>query len=220
MVAVPPSGPIQAHVFRLQPGDALMDSLKDRVDLIFARIPQERCSSAFIMTAVGSLSDATLRLANASRIDGDIVGSLSDATLRLVNASRTDSDTTSSSESNDIRSWKNKRFEITSLVGTFSRAGGCHLHMALSDDQGVCVGGHLINGTVFTTVEVVIGTIEGVTFEREQDDQTGYRELAPKQIEKHESVASKFFKRTSLKSMLVGVCLGAMLHHRIYTSRS
>jgi predicted DNA-binding protein with PD1-like motif len=116
MVAVPPSGPIQAHVFRLKPGDALMDSLKDRVDLIFARIPQERCSSAFIMTAVGSLSDATLRLANASRIDGD---------------------TTDSSGSNDIRSWKNKRFEITSLVGTFSRAGGCHLHMSLSDAKGV-----------------------------------------------------------------------------------
>jgi predicted DNA-binding protein with PD1-like motif len=199
-----------------------MDSLKDRVDLIFARIPQERCSSAFIMTAVGSLSDATLRLANASRTDdGDIVGSLSDATLRLANAARTDDgDTTNSSESNDIRSWKNKRFEITSLVGTFSRAGGCHLHMALSDHKGVCVGGHLINGTVFTTVEVVIGTIEGVLFEREQDDQTGYRELAPKQIEKHESAASKFFKRTSLKSMLVGVCLGAILHHRIYATRS
>jgi hypothetical protein len=78
----------------------------------------------------------------------------------------------------------------------------------------------LINGTVFTTVEVVIGTIEGVTFEREQDDLTGYRELAPKKIKKHTSVTSKIFKITSLKSMLVGVCLGAILHHRIYTSRS
>jgi hypothetical protein len=52
----------------------------------------------------------------------------------------------------------------------------------LADDEGKVIGGHLIDGVVFTTCEVVLGAAEGVEFFREMDGRTGYRELVPMQI--------------------------------------
>ena len=170
---VPPSGRCNAHAFRLHPGDPIMQSLKNNVEVILAR--QKQCSSAFMMTAVGSVSDITLRLANASKMD-DAYSNGND------NFESHTSSNAKSSGLNDIRQWSNQRFEIVSLVGTFSRSGGCHLHISLSDATGKTIGGHLIDGIIFTTLEVVIGTIDNVNFSRELDDKTGYKELVPKQI--------------------------------------
>ena len=86
-------------------------------------------ASAYVATCVGSLQKATIRLANADR-----------------------------HSPNEIRSYE-QRFEITSLVGTISRDGGAHVHIGLADAAGACVGGHLISGEIFTTAEIVVGTV-------------------------------------------------------------
>jgi uncharacterized protein len=68
-------------------------------------------------------------------------------------------------------------FEIVSLSGTLS-PDGVHLHIALADSNGIVIGGHLgIGSEVHTTAEVVIAELPGVTFSREPDPRTGYKEL-------------------------------------------
>ncbi|MEB3330236.1 MAG: DUF296 domain-containing protein [Candidatus Sericytochromatia bacterium] len=67
--------------------------------------------------------------------------------------------------------------EIVSLTGTLA-ASGVHLHVALADSQGVTRGGHLGDGAiVFTTAEVVLTELVGISFQRLHDPCTGYREL-------------------------------------------
>jgi hypothetical protein len=48
---------------------------------------------------------------------------------------------------------------------------------AVSRQDGTVVGGHLMEATVFTTFELVLGTMPGLNFTRELDALTGYREL-------------------------------------------
>ena len=68
-------------------------------------------------------------------------------------------------------------FEIVSLVGTLG-AGGVHLHLEVADANGETSGGHLVRGcTVYTTAEIVVAELRGLTFDREMDPRTGYREL-------------------------------------------
>jgi predicted DNA-binding protein with PD1-like motif len=63
-------------------------------------------------------------------------------------------------------------------VGTLA-VEGCHLHISLSDKNGAVIGGHLKEGCqIFTTAEIVLGEIEDYVFSREQDDATGFKELA------------------------------------------
>lgn len=69
------------------------------------------------------------------------------------------------------------RFEIVSLAGTLSRHGG-HFHIAIANEQGELVGGHLMRGSpVFTTAEIVLGILPGMIFHRTFDPLTGYKEL-------------------------------------------
>ena len=68
-------------------------------------------------------------------------------------------------------------FEIVSLVGAFTREGG-HLHISLSDGKGQTLGGHLMPGSaVYTTAEIVLVELDGLTFSREKDQETTYDEL-------------------------------------------
>jgi Plants and Prokaryotes Conserved (PCC) domain len=93
--------------------------------------------------------------------------------------SETTKSSSSSSSSNEIREW-NERLEIVSLVGTFDMDGGFHLHMSVSDSKGHVFGGHLMNGQIFTTLELVIGVVPGIQFKRPLDDGpngTGFNEL-------------------------------------------
>jgi len=91
------------------------------------------------------------------------VGSVSTAVLRM--ADRT-----------DLTRLGGPR-EIVSLVGTVG-TDGCHLHLSVSDERGVTVGGHLAEGTIVrTTAEIVLVDLNDLAFERAQDDRTGYREL-------------------------------------------
>jgi uncharacterized protein len=70
-----------------------------------------------------------------------------------------------------------EKFEILSLNGTIATSG-VHLHIAISDKQGKIIGGHLDNQCIiYTTAEIIIGTIEQFIFNRTIDEQTGYKEL-------------------------------------------
>ncbi|HIK55792.1 MAG TPA: DUF296 domain-containing protein [Synechococcales cyanobacterium M55_K2018_004] len=69
------------------------------------------------------------------------------------------------------------RFEIVSLVGVMS-VHGSHYHMAIADSTGRVLGGHVLPGClIYTTAEIVIGVLPGLSFRREFDAETGYREL-------------------------------------------
>lgn len=141
-----PSGIVIAHPIRLCKGDDLVSSMEKAA---MSAMAKSGTSSAFVLTAVGSLESVVLRMANASNADGVCV--------------------------NEVKEWK-ERLEIVSLVGTFSREGK-HLHMSVSDGKGNVFGGHVMSGTIFTTLELVIGVILDVDFSRVQDPATGYKEL-------------------------------------------
>lgn len=67
--------------------------------------------------------------------------------------------------------------EIVSLNGTTSRTR-CHLHLALSREDLSVIGGHMMPGCIVnTTCELVLGVLEHMRFDVEQDAQTGYDEL-------------------------------------------
>lgn len=91
------------------------------------------------------------------------VGSLSRTVLRLADQKET--------------TVFDGRREIVSLVGTIGTSG-CHLHLAVSDAQGITIGGHLADGcVVHTTAEIVISDLTDLAFDREEDARTGFREL-------------------------------------------
>jgi predicted DNA-binding protein with PD1-like motif len=91
------------------------------------------------------------------------VGSLQKVSLRLA-------------DRKDSTAFEGK-YEIVSLVGTLS-LDGVHLHISLSDSTGKTIGGHLVEGCeIYTTAEIVIADAQGLKFTREQDAQTGYKEL-------------------------------------------
>jgi predicted DNA-binding protein with PD1-like motif len=141
------SGGVIAHAVRINAGEDLVSSMKKAA---MSAMEKSSTSSAFVMTAVGSLECVTLRMSNYTKDDG--------------------------SSTNDIKEWK-QRLEIISLVGTFD-PDGFHLHMSVSDKNGNVFGGHLMAGTIFTTLEIVIGVIENVNFSRIHDPATGFKELA------------------------------------------
>lgn len=96
------------------------------------------------------------------------VGSLQQVAIRFANQSET--------------KILNGRFEIVSLVGTLS-IHGSHLHIAVADETGKMIGGHLINGSIiFTTAEIVLGVLDNVEFLRVHDESTGYKELMIKPL--------------------------------------
>ncbi|MGB8192362.1 MAG: PPC domain-containing DNA-binding protein [Chitinophagaceae bacterium] len=68
-------------------------------------------------------------------------------------------------------------FEIVSLTGTLS-LDGCHIHISISDETGRTIGGHLLEGCkIYTTAEIVIAATDQYEFKREQDEDTGWKEL-------------------------------------------
>ena len=60
-----------------------------------------------------------------------------------------------------------------------------HIHAAFADDRGNCCGGHLKEGNhVLTTVELVIGELEGIYMSRSRDPERGVMIFEPKQMER------------------------------------
>jgi predicted DNA-binding protein with PD1-like motif len=132
----------------MKPGDDLVATMEKFGSNIMS---SSSSAAAFVLTAVGSLEYVKLRMASACKSN-------------------------SNEKDNDIKEWKQK-LEIISLVGTLS-VDGKHLHMSVSDELGNVFGGHLVAGTIFTTLELVIGVIQNdIKFSRELDYATGYNEL-------------------------------------------
>ena len=97
------------------------------------------------------------------------VGSLSRVRLRLAGGA-------------EHATWQGA-FEIVALTGTLSQDGG-HLHLAVADQQGRPIGGHLAEGcTVRTTAEVVMAADDRLLFAREHDPATGYDELVVREYD-------------------------------------
>jgi predicted DNA-binding protein with PD1-like motif len=120
---------------RLQPGDDLRQAPETWMG-------EQQEQAGCVISAVGSLSVAQLRLAGAAEAT-TIHGEL----------------------------------EILSLSGTLS-ADGAHPHIAIADNSGAVLGGHLCAGSlVRTTAELVLGLLQEWRFWRELDPATGYPEL-------------------------------------------
>ena len=57
-------------------------------------------------------------------------------------------------------------FEIVSITGTVS-TNGSHIHVSISDGDGVTIGGHLVSGCkIYTTAEIVIAEFDDVIYKR------------------------------------------------------
>lgn len=147
IMAVCSSG-LKCYALRLKPGDKLVAGLQKFVS-------ENKLRAAFIMTCVGSVSKATLRLAHTGSLEH---GSNKKITLQ-------------------------DHHEIVSLVGTIFAMGDHtrHLHISLSNKDGTTIGGHLFEATIFTTAEIVLGELENLEFSRPIDDATGYDELTVQQ---------------------------------------
>ncbi|MBK7450147.1 MAG: DUF296 domain-containing protein [Anaerolineales bacterium] len=54
-----------------------------------------------------------------------------------------------------------------------------HIHVAISDGDGVTIGGHLVSGCkIYTTAEIVLLELEDVVYKRELfENDSGYEEL-------------------------------------------
>jgi uncharacterized protein len=128
---------MQSFTFRLKPGEDLFDSIE-------AFIADKNIEAGCVLSAVGSLTHVTLRLANRERYneyDG--------------------------------------HFEIVSMTGTVS-TNGSHVHVSISDSDGVTIGGHLVSGCkIYTTAEIVLAVFDDLVYKRELlENDSGYEELA------------------------------------------
>ena len=127
---------MRSYTFRLKPGQDLFDSIE-------AFVSENKIDAGCVLSSVGSLTHATLRLANRAhynQYDG--------------------------------------YFEIVSMTGTVS-TNGSHLHVSISDGDGVTIGGHLVSGCkIYTTTEIVIADFDDVIYKRELlENDSGYEEL-------------------------------------------
>lgn len=76
----------------------------------------------------------------------------------------------------DATVWS-RAFEVVSLSGTLESTGE-HLHLSVADESGQMSGGHLMEGCIVrTTLELVIGELDGLMFERQPCALSGYEEL-------------------------------------------
>jgi predicted DNA-binding protein with PD1-like motif len=127
---------MKIYTFRLKPGQDLFDSIE-----VF--VADNKIEAGCVLSSVGSLTRATLRLANCSNY-------------------------------NEYEGY----FEIVSMTGTVS-INGSHIHVAISDSDGMTIGGHLVLGSkVYTTVEIVLAVFEDVVYRRELlENDSGYEEL-------------------------------------------
>ena len=70
-----------------------------------------------------------------------------------------------------------EKVSVVGLLGTISADGEMNIHISVSNVHGEVLGGPLASGVVDTTLELVLGTISGVSFRREFDSRTGDKEL-------------------------------------------
>jgi len=127
---------MKTHTLRLKPGQDLFDSIETFV-------VDKKIEAGCVLSSVGSLTHATLRLAN--------------------------------------RNYYNEyegHFEIVSMIGTIS-TNGSHIHVSISDGDGMTIGGHLVSGCkIYTTAEIVLAVFDDIIYKRELlENDSGYEEL-------------------------------------------
>jgi hypothetical protein len=127
---------MKIYTFRLKPAQDLFDSIE-------AFVADKKIEAGCVLSAVGSLTHATLRLAN--------------------------------------REYYNEyegHFEIVSMTGTVATSGS-HIHVSISDGDGVTLGGHLVSGCkIYTTAEIILSVFDDVVYKRELlENDSGYEEL-------------------------------------------
>jgi predicted DNA-binding protein with PD1-like motif len=127
---------MKTYTFRLKPGWDLFDSIESFV-------ADNKIEAGCVLSSVGSMTHATLRLAN--------------------------------------RAYYNEyegHFEIVSMTGTVS-ANGSHIHVSISDGDGMMIGGHLVSGCkIYTTAEIVLAEFDDLVYKRELlENDSGYEEL-------------------------------------------
>jgi predicted DNA-binding protein with PD1-like motif len=128
---------------RLFPGQDLRAALE-------AAVQSQNCRAAFVLSGIGSLSTAGLRLAGAEQ-PARLTESMEILTLSGTVA--VDGDKTASHMH-------------------------MHMHMSISTATGQVLGGHVAPGcTVLTTAEVLLALLPDWQFTREPDAVTGYDEL-------------------------------------------
>lgn len=126
---------MENYTFRLSAGQDLFDAID-------AFVLQNQIEAGCVLSGVGSLTHAVLRLANRE-VQNEYVG----------------------------------YFEIVSITGTVS-IHGSHLHVSISDEDGVTIGGHLVSGCkIYTTAEIVIAAFTNEVYKREFAEDSGYDEL-------------------------------------------
>ena len=127
---------MKTYTFRLKPGQDLFDSIE-------AFVADKKIEAGCVLSAVGSLTYATLRLANREHY-----------------------------------SVYEGHFEIVSITGTVAMSG-LHIHISISDGDGVTIGGHLVSGCkIYTTAEIILAVFDDVTYTRELlENDSGYEEL-------------------------------------------
>lgn len=127
---------MRIFTFRLKPGQDLFDSIE-------AFVADKKIEAGCVLSSVGSLTHATLRLANREHYT-EYEG----------------------------------HFEIVSMTGTVALSGS-HIHISISDGNGVTIGGHLVTGCkVYTTAEIVLAVFDDVVYKRELlENDSGYEEL-------------------------------------------
>lgn len=135
MATEPFSSSVTSFCFRLRPGQDLKKEL-----IYYCQL--HHLHAACVVSAVGSLNKAHLRLSNGK----------------------------------DVVEFQGP-FEIVSLSGTVNSTAA-HLHISISDFEGKVVGGHLMDGSeIYTTAEIMLLENRDLTFQRENDGHTGYKEL-------------------------------------------
>ena len=127
---------------------------------------------AFRLKPGEDLKQSIQQLADEQQIQagwiGTCVGSLTKYKIRFANTLTADSGS--------------GYFEIANLTGTVS-CNGSHLHIALADNTGKTIGGHLCEGCiVYTTAELVILSTSKFFFKREVDGSTPWKELQIKSL--------------------------------------
>ena len=118
------------------------------------------------------------------------IGSLTSATLRMANAAATDA----AKGANEVRT-RHEKFEIVSMHGTVEYDPAKdrvtrHIHLALSDKNGACWGGHVMSKRegggatdelqllpIYTTAEVTLLVQHDVVFDRAHCELSGWPEL-------------------------------------------
>lgn len=151
-------GQLQAVTFRVPPGADLGREIEEIV-------LRHQWRAVNVVSCVGSLTAATLRLANAT-VPGD----------------------------NEVVT-RREKFEIVALTGTLefcptTSSVTRHLHLALADRKGTVWGGHMLSQTdgvedggehflpVFTTAEVCLLVQHDAVFTRQPCALSGWPELS------------------------------------------